>query len=291
MDSISDCPPAAERRPGKSDWLESVRDILREILAHKRTELAAAKVAMPLIRLKALPQYRRATRRFFRAAIEQSRGLPPRLIAEVKHRSPSAGVIRANFDPVNIAKTYEAAGAAALSILTDEKYFGGRLEYLSQIRDAVEIPLLRKDFVIDGYQLHEARAHGADAVLLIAEALTPAEIASLHHQALELELHVLLEVNSEQMLKSALADIPSDDRHGLLLGINNRNLAAQTVDLGTTERLAGLAPPDLPIVAESGIKTRADVERMRRAGASALLIGESLLRAENIPIAIRELFD
>lgn len=268
-----------------------MRDILREILAHKRTELEAAKVAMPLILLKTLPQYRRAKRRFFRAAIEQPRGLAPRLIAEVKHRSPSAGVIRANFDPVNIAKNYEAAGAAALSVLTDEKYFGGRLEYLSQIRDAVEIPLLRKDFIVDEYQLHEARAYGADAVLLIAEALTPAEIASLHHQALELELHVLLEVNSEQMLKSALADIPNDDRHGLLLGINNRNLAAQTVDLGTTERLAGLAPPDLPIVAESGIKTRADVERMRRAGASALLIGESLLRAESIPAAITKLFD
>jgi indole-3-glycerol phosphate synthase len=224
------------------------------------------------------------------------------LIAEVKKASPSAGVICKDFDPVRIAKEYEAAGASCLSVLTDEKFFQGSLDYLRQIRAAVKLPLLRKDFIIDERQILEAIEWGADAILLIAAILTEAQLAKFHSLATEAGLAVLVEVHDEVELKRALKISPA------LIGVNNRNLKTFKVDLGTTERLAAMmedgrrkmvkasAPssilnsPSSPLlVAESGIHTRADVERLKQRGANAILVGESLLRGGDIKSKIREL--
>jgi indole-3-glycerol phosphate synthase len=213
----------------------------------------------------------------------------PNLIAELKRASPSAGLLRAEFDPPALARQYAAAGAHALSVLTDERFFGGRLEYLEQVKAAVGLPVLRKDFLIDPYQLHESRACGADAVLLIAEVLPPARLVELVRLAAELELGVLLEVHARDVLVQVLLALDGTDRAGLLLGINNRDLRTQRVDLGTFEKLADLAPPGLPLVAESGIRTRLDVQRLHAAGARAVLVGEVLLHAADPAAAIRRL--
>jgi indole-3-glycerol phosphate synthase len=219
------------------------------------------------------------------------------LIAEVKKASPSAGVICTDFDPVRIAKEYEAAGASCLSVLTDEKFFQGSLEYLRQIRAAVKLPLLRKDFIIDERQILEAIEWGADAILLIVAILDDERLRRFHSLAGEAGLAALVEVHDEAELDRALSiGAP-------LIGVNNRNLKTFKVDLATTERLAerlhrgaGLQPaldrreacPTL-LVAESGIHTRADVERLARCGASAILVGESLLKQGDIPGKIQEL--
>jgi indole-3-glycerol phosphate synthase len=226
------------------------------------------------------------------------------LIAEVKKASPSMGVICPNFDPVRIAKEYEAAGASCLSVLTDEKFFQGSLDYLRQIRAAVKLPLLRKDFVIDERQILEAIEWGADAILLIVAILTDEQLAKFHSLAVEADLAVLVEVHDEEELERALKISPK------LVGVNNRNLKTFKVDLATTERLAamlqrrtGVAPvsdlknlngdgrdacPTL-LVAESGIHTRADVERVRQCGAGAILVGESLVKQGDIGAKVREL--
>jgi indole-3-glycerol phosphate synthase len=254
-----------------------VSNVLDEILAHKRQEVEAARAARPIDVLKSTPNYAMPRRNFY-GAVTMPRSTRPNLIAEIKHRSPSAGVIREDFDPVQIARQYAAAGAAALSVLTDAAYFGGRLEYIAQVKRAVDLPVLRKDFIVDAYQLHESRAAGADAVLVIAEALPAKTVRALVTAARELELWVLLEVHTRPRLLEALALIPEALRNGVLLGINNRDLQAQRVDLATTEDLARLIPPGVPIIAESGIHTPQDVQRMHMAGARALLVGEALLR-------------
>lgn len=245
---------------------------LDEIIAHKRTEVE--KLLPRLDKLKAAA----ALRNDVRSLADALRADPARLamIAEVKRASPSAGTISADFDPLAIARGYEKAGANALSILTDEKYFQGRLEYLSLIRDQVDIPCLRKDFIIHEAQIYEAVVAGADAILLIVAALDQPTLEHLLETAHTFQLDVLMEVHDLPELERALA---TDVR---ILGINNRNLKSFTVDLATTEALAEEVPDDILLVAESGIKTPADAERLATAGADALLVGETLMRSRNI---------
>ncbi|MHB1308228.1 MAG: indole-3-glycerol phosphate synthase TrpC [Limisphaerales bacterium] len=231
---------------------------------------------------------RQAESRDFLGALRQLRRSPVALIAEVKKASPSAGVIRADFDPVAIARAYEAAGASCLSVLTDERFFQGSLTFLRDIRAAVKLPLLRKDFVIDERQILEAIDWGADAILLIAAILDDVRLRRFHELATGAGLTALVEVHDEEELDRVLAiGAP-------LIGVNNRNLKTFTVDLATTERLAermGRHPggPDTLLVAESGIHTRADVERLARCGAGAILVGESLMRHPDLAAKTREL--
>lgn len=264
-------------------------DVLAEILAHKRDEVERSRATRPLAALKALPGYGMPRRNFY-GAVAVPRRNGPNLIAEIKRSSPSAGLIQPDFDPVAIARAFAAGGAQALSVLTDERYFGGSLAFIEQIKAAVGLPVLRKDFVIDAYQVHESRAEGADAILLIAEALPAETLLELLQLARELELWVLLEVHTRPQLFEVLHGLQNLAVDGVLLGINNRDLAAQKVDLAIVEKLAPLVPPGMPLVAESGIKTRADVQRMHNAGARALLVGETLMRSGDPARTIRELF-
>ncbi|MGO8837254.1 MAG: indole-3-glycerol phosphate synthase TrpC [Limisphaerales bacterium] len=244
----------------------------------------------------------RGERRDFLAALRQPRRGDLALIAEVKKASPSAGVICPDFDPVRIAGEYEAGGASCLSVLTDEKFFQGSLDYLRQIRAAVKLPLLRKDFIIDERQILEAIEWGADAILLIVAILDDERLRKFHSLAVEAGLAALVEVHDEAELERALK-IGAE-----LIGVNNRNLKTFKVDLATTERLAArmedgrlrmaktftpsslLNSPSSPLlVAESGIHSRADVERLKRCGAKAILVGESLMRGADIATKVREL--
>ena len=224
--------------------------------------------------------------RDFAAALRNPRRGKVALIAEVKKASPSAGVICPNFDPVRIAKEYEGAGASCLSVLTDEKFFQGSLDYLREIRANVRIPLLRKDFIIDERQILEAIEWGADAILLIVAILTDEQLQHFHSRATKAGLTVLVEVHDEEELRRAMAI------NAPLIGVNNRNLKTFKVDLATTEQLAakmltGGTPPLL--VAESGINTRADVDRLAKCGAKAILVGESIVKQGNIGQKISEL--
>lgn len=235
---------------------------------------------MPLAELKALAADV-APARDFHAALS---GAPPmRLIAEVKKASPSKGIIRADFEPVAIAQIYAAAGASALSVLTDRDYFQGSLDYLKAIRAVVDLPLLRKDFIIDAYQVYEARAAGADAVLLIAECLTPSQLSELYGLIRELGMHALIELYDPQNLQAVL------DTGTSIIGVNNRDLHTFVVDLDHTLRLKTQIPADRILVAESGIASRADVLRLEQAGVAAMLVGESLMRQPDISLAVRTL--
>ncbi len=277
-------------------------NILDEIVEQKKREVAqlpARLIAAGDLRDAMLEH---GERRDFIAALRKPRVGNIGLIAEVKKASPSMGVICKDFDPVRIAKEYEAAGASCLSVLTDEKFFQGSLDYLRQIRAAVKIPLLRKDFIIDERQILEAIEWGADAILLIVAILTDAQLAKFHTLAIEAGLAVLVEIHDEEELERALKISPS------LIGVNNRNLKTFKVDLATTERLAAkmedgrlkmaktaapssiLNSPFSPLlVAESGIHTRADVERVQKCGAGAILVGESLVKQGDIGAKVREL--
>jgi indole-3-glycerol phosphate synthase len=212
------------------------------------------------------------------------------VIAEVKKASPSAGLIRPDFDPVTIAQTYARCGADAISVLTDEKYFQGKLEYVVQVKDAVELPVLRKDFIVDVWQVYEARAAGADAILLIADALKPGDLMDLMIAATELTLTVLLEVHEADTLMSVRSLIGFPKQGYSVLGINNRDLTTMQVDLNTTGRLAGLLEHKKELVAESGIKTRDDVEKLRSVGVRAVLIGQTLCEHPDISEKFTELF-
>ncbi len=218
--------------------------------------------------------------RDFLAAL--SGGPPIRLIAEVKKASPSKGIIRADFDPVAIAKLYAASGLA-LSILTDTEYFQGSLEYLKAIREVVDLPLLRKDFIIDEYQVYEARAAGADAVLLIAECLSPIQLGNLYALIRQLGMHALIELYDPQNLPAVVATGTP------IIGVNNRDLHTFEVDLERTLRLQQQIPRDRLLVAESGIASRADVMRLQQSGVAAMLVGESLMRQPDISLAVRTL--
>jgi len=231
----------------------------------------------------------RKCRNFYKAVTKpNARGI--NVIAEVKKASPSAGMIRENFDPVAIARTYEKCGADAISVLTDEKYFQGRLEYVEQIKQLVTLPVLRKDFIIDQWQVYESRAAGADAILLIAEALKPGDLMDLMITATELTLTVLLEVHQADTLLKVRSLIGFPKKGYSVLGINNRNLTTMQVDLNTTSRLAGLLDNKNTLVAESGIKTRADVEKLKDIGVRAVLIGQTLCEHPDIEEKFTELF-
>lgn len=261
--------------------------ILDSILKTKRSEVAAARQVRSDASVRTAASAA-ASPRDFSSAVQRRYGDGINLIAEIKQRSPSAGVIVPEFDPVYIARTYERCGARALSVLTDATYFGGSLDILRRVKASVSLPILRKDFIIDEYQVYESRAEGADAILLIAEAIGAAEAARLASVARELGLGVLVEVHSAENLHAVV------DRMGLpgeqyVLGINNRDLTAQRTSLSTCAALSKLLPAGTPFVAESGISSRPDVERLISVGASAMLIGESLLRASDMATKIDEL--
>jgi indole-3-glycerol phosphate synthase len=259
-------------------------DILKKIISHKKQEIAAGKARLPEPELRSQLADSDDRPRGFVGALHGAEGEDRTpVIAEVKKGSPSKGVIRPDFDPVAIAEVYEANGAACLSVLTDERFFLGRLEYLAEIRKHVRLPLLRKDFICDPYQIYEARAAGADAVLLIAAMLDLVQLRDFTALARELSLDVLLEVHDEQELETAL------QVNCELVGINNRDLHTFITDLATTERLAKRVPGNRLIVAESGIHSRSDVLRLQRAGARAFLVGESLMREADIGAKLREL--
>ena len=259
-------------------------NILDKIVEQKKREVAllpARLIAAGDLRDAMLE---RGERRDFIAALKQPRVGTIGLIAEVKKASPSAGVICRDFDPVRIAREYEAAGASCLSVLTDEQFFQGSLDYLRQIRDAVKLPLLRKDFIIDERQILEAIEWGADAILLIVAILTDEQLAKFHALAAEAGLAVLVEVHDEAELERALKISP------MLIGVNNRNLKTFQVDLATTENLAPrIVKSGSLLVAESGIHSRADVVRLQQCGAGAILVGESLVKQGDIGAKVREL--
>jgi indole-3-glycerol phosphate synthase len=254
--------------------------ILETIVVSKRREVAAARARTPEHELE-----RRTAdappARSFRSALERHGAVG--VIAEVKKASPSAGVLRADFDPVAIARAYAANGAACLSVLTDGPFFQGHLDDLRAIRRAVTVPLLRKDFILDRYQLLEARAAGADAVLLIAEVLPDPDLSRLHTAARDLGMEALVELHGAAQLPRVLA-IGAE-----LIGVNNRDLRTFVTRLEHTLDLAPRIPADRCLVSESGIKSRADIERLRAAGVRAVLVGESLMRAPDIGAALASL--
>jgi indole-3-glycerol phosphate synthase len=258
--------------------------ILDTIVEQKRREVARLpQRSVSAADLKAA-LHARGGLRDFAAALRRPEAGSVALIAEVKKASPSAGLIRPDFDPVRIAREYEMAGATCLSVLTDEKFFQGSLEYLKEIRQAVKLPLLRKDFIIDERQILEAAEWGADAILLIVAILTTEQLKHFHTLATAAGLAALVEVHDEPELDLALA------AGAEIIGVNNRNLKTFKVDLATTEHLAGRLRSAHPLlVAESGIHTRADVERLSRCGARAILVGESLMRHANLASKVREL--
>jgi indole-3-glycerol phosphate synthase len=255
-------------------------NILERIVATKRTEIASAQQRVPLAQLEARLANAPPVRDF-RAALLRGPGLG--VIAEVKKASPSAGVLRADFDPVAVACIYAANGANAISVLTDEEYFQGHLSYLTAIRQSVELPVLRKDFVLDRYQVVEARVAGADAVLLIAEILNAAELPALVKDIHDLGMHALVELYDRENLPRVL------DSGAALIGINNRNLRTFVTSLDHTLDLMGDIPPERCLVSESGIRSRADMLRLQKVGVHAVLIGETFMRAPDIGQKLREL--
>ena len=255
--------------------------ILDKIIAHKRIELEETKRAHPLEKIKEkLNDVGRADVTFFNALSNKRR---VNIIAEVKKGSPSKGIICHDFDPIRIAKDYEDAGASAISVLTDEHFFYGKLDYLCDIRRAVRLPLLRKDFIIDEYQIYEARSAGADAILLIAAVLDGDTMREFLKIAHKLGMDVLVEVHNKEELDKALT---TDAR---IIGINNRNLKDFSIDLNITKKLAKYIPNEKVKVSESGINTREDIDFLLECGVNTFLIGESLVRGESISGKMKEL--
>ena len=254
--------------------------VLDNIIEHKQQEIAAAKTQLPFgdlqAQLSAAPFIRD-----FRSALVS--GKPLGLIAEVKKASPSAGIIREDFDPVSIAQTYEQAGAQCLSVLTDENFFQGHLDFLREIRQQVTIPVMRKEFIIDRYQILEARCAGADCVLLIAECLDDDQLADLYEYAHELGMETLIELyepeNLDRVLKTGTQ----------LVGINNRDLRSFETSLEHTFRMMESVPDNISLVSESGIRTHDDITRLQQAGVAGVLVGESLMRQPDIRQAVHSL--
>jgi indole-3-glycerol phosphate synthase len=270
-------------------------DFLTTIVRAKRDEVARAKTETPVEQLKETIRSLDRPRNFFQAVTRDPAthrpGRPVNLIAEIKKASPSAGIIRADFDPVAIARQYATAGADALSVLTDQKWFRGDLSYIKAVRDAVPLPVLRKDFIIDPYQVYQSRAAEADAILLIAECLETSELIDLQILATELNLTCLIEVHDiDSLMRVRDNVIGFPHRSYSLLGINNRDLRTMTTDLKTTTRMAELVDDKSVLVSESGIATAADVKKVAAAGVRAVLVGESLMRRGDIETAVAELF-
>ncbi|MBI2860949.1 MAG: indole-3-glycerol phosphate synthase TrpC [Chloroflexi bacterium] len=253
-------------------------DILNRIVAAKKKELKQSKAEAPISTIMR-DAYRSQPLDFARAL----KGREMRLIAEVKQASPSKGVLRPDFDPVALAQSYADGGASAISVLTEVNYFRGSLEHLAAIREAVNLPLLRKDFIFDSYQIYESAAWGADAVLLIAAILSPGQLGEMLGLARSLGLACLVEAHNEAEVENAVLS------GARIIGINNRDLLTFTVELDTTRRLRHLVPKDRILVSESGIKDREDVKKLKKWGVNAVLVGESLVTADDIPFRIREL--
>lgn len=267
--------------PGAGDRI----DILDRIVTARRARLEAAQRLLPPAELREKAEASPPPRFDLLAALKKPRARGLHVIAEVKKASPSKGIIRADFRPLEIARAYQAAGATALSVLTEEDHFQGKDEYLRDIAAAVPLPVLRKDFIVDEYQIHEARLLGASAFLLIVACLEPERLATLIREGERLGLTPLIEVHEAAEVKTAL------EAGARLLGINNRNLRTFETRLETTFDLLGLVPPHIPVISESGIFTVTDMQRLREGGARAALIGESLMREKDEGEKLRELLD
>lgn len=269
--------------------------VLDEILAHTREEVERRKSVLPFSELEAAVAQAEPPRNFFRAVTRKNSN-ETAVIAEVKRQSPSAGLIRPEyagdgFDPAAIARGYADAGARAISCLTEDRYFGGHLSFIQRIKDSVEIPVIRKDFIIDPWQLWESRAAGADAVLLIAEALTEAMIVDMLILAQRLGMTVLLEVHSVDNLLRVRPHIGFPHPTYCLLGINNRDLTTMTTDLQHSLRLADMVEDTSVLVSESGIKTYADLTKLRDVGVGIVLVGEHLMRQDDPGLALRHMLN
>jgi len=256
-------------------------NVLERIVAYKREEVAQRKAATPWREIAARAHENDSPRGFFNG-LDRCVGRPA-LIAEVKKASPSKGLIRASFDPAALARAYEAGGAACLSVLTDAPSFQGHEDYLGAARAACALPVLRKDFMVDPWQVAESRAIGADAILIIMAAVDDALARALANAALDFGMDALIEVHDTHEMDRALK---LDAR---LVGVNNRSLATFETDLGVTKRLAALTPAETLLVSESGISTHADIQRLQRDGARAFLVGESLMRQDDVEAATKDL--
>lgn len=264
-------------------------DVLAEIVAHTRCQVERARHAVPLEHLTSAPGYFLPCRNFFGAAAAPRRG-GPNLIVEIRGRGPSAGSGRADVDFVALAGAVEAAGACAVGLTADAEDADHDLNLIRRVKDAVGIPVLRGDLHIDAYQVHESRAAGADAVSVMADALQPDETVGLVELARRLDLTVLLELHDRPRARETLGQVADRVRTGVLAGLSNRNPHTLQLDPAMTEDLASFVPPGLPIVAIGGIRTRADVERMHAAGARAVMIGDALRAAADVPGTIHALF-
>ncbi len=263
--------------------------VLEEIVARKRVEVEKARSITPLEAIKDRIDEIGRPRNFFRAVVADREPRTFRVIAEVKRKSPSAGIIRPDFDPADIAERYHSGGAAAISCLTDEHYFGGDLGYILRIKDRVPLPVLRKDFIVDEYQVWESRAAGADAILLIAECLSEGQIIDYQILATELGMTTLVEVHSVDNLCRMLNHVGFPHAGYSLLGVNNRDLATMTTDLAHTFRMLDLVEDPRVLVSESGIRTGEDLVRLREHGINIALVGENLMREPDPGVALAEM--